>query len=239
MNDRSMLTSSSMGDLIVPSQVRSHFFFFFFSFFANLAREKDWGDTPLPGEETETLAKLAGASLADGPAAAVTLHPADASSTLQVVKGDRVLAASSWAEVGLRPELLSALAAMRFNRPSKIQAVALPVILGRGGAAKQSFIGQAQSGSGKTAAFVLGFLEQMTTDAYPQAIVVAPTLELAEQIYKDVLKMSKDLVGVKAALLVKDFKGKAKITEQVIVGTPGKLTDLVTKFKQLDLSKIK
>jgi hypothetical protein len=93
-----------------------------------------------------------------------------------------------------------------------LQAAALPVILGRGGVPKQSFIGQAQSGSGKTAAFVLGFLDQMTPDNYTQvreiamffdaklihvgmekALVVAPTLELAEQIFKDVLKMGKDL----------------------------------------------
>ncbi len=150
------------------------------------------------------------------------------------------MAAQSWQEVGLRPELLSALSAMRFNRPSKIQAAALPIILGRGGVPKQSFIGQAQSGSGKTAAFVLGFLDQMTNDTFPQALVVAPTLELAEQIYKDVLKMGKDLTGVKAALLVKDTKTpKSKIAHQVIVGTPGKLWDLVSKAKMLDLSRVK
>jgi ATP-dependent RNA helicase DDX19/DBP5 len=207
-------------------------------------RTKDWGDTPLPGEDAEaqeTLEKLGAVSLdkekrrVDG-----DLHPADAASTLQLVKGDRLMAAQSWQEVGLRPELLTALSAMRFNRPSKIQAAALPIILGRGGAPKQSFIGQAQSGSGKTGAFVLGFLDQMTTEAYTQAIVVAPTLELAEQIYKDVLKMGKDLVGVKAALLVKETKTpKSKITEQVVVGTPGKLWDLVSKAKMLDLSRVK
>jgi superfamily II DNA/RNA helicase len=49
------------------------------------------------------------------------LHPADAGSVLQLVKGDRLMAAQSWEEVGLKPELLSALSAMRFNRPSKIQ----------------------------------------------------------------------------------------------------------------------
>lgn len=161
-------------------------------------------------------------------------------------------------DLGLKPELQSALSTMRFNRPSKIQAAALPVILGRGGVKKQSFIGQAQSGSGKTAAFVLGFLEQITEDAYPQALCVAPTLELAEQIYKDVLKMGKNLpwyqvfvvwccfdsffffARLKSMLLVKDTKlPKKKLTQQVIVGTPGKLWDTVNKAKMLDLKRIK
>lgn len=145
---------------------------------------QEWGSTPLPGEADEALGKLEGLNLAPNAEKASTLHPQDEGSTLQLVKGDRLLSASSWADLGLRPELLSALAAMRFNRPSKIQAASLPVILGRGGLKRQSFIGQAQSGSGKTGAFVLGFLEQLTPDAFVQALVVAPTMELAEQIYK-------------------------------------------------------
>ncbi len=122
------------------------------------------------------------------------------------------MAASSWQEVGLKPELLSALSAMRFNRPSKIQvfihfvscirlfcsffflvaclnaydifqkAAALPIILGRGGVPKQSFIGQAQSGSGKTAAFVLGFLDQMTPETYTQVIIEVGTVDLESYI---------------------------------------------------------
>lgn len=168
------------------------------------------------------------------------LHPADANSVLQLVKGDRLLSASSWAEVGLKQELQDALSAMRFNRPSKIQAAALPIILGRGGVPRQSFIGQAQSGSGKTAAFALGFLDQMTPEPYTQALVLAPTLELAEQIYKDVLKMAKNLKDIKVFLAVKDTKTpKTVMTEQVVVGTPGKVWDFVSKAKKLDLRKLK
>lgn len=100
---------------------------------------------------------------------------------------------------------------MRFNRPSKIQAAALPIILGRGGVAKQSFIGQAQSGSGKTAAFVLGFLEQLDNLPITQAIVVAPTMELAEQIYKDVLRMGSNLTWLNA-LFVSKVCVRARVT---------------------------
>jgi hypothetical protein len=176
---------------------------------------KDWGDTPLPGEEggapaldadaTEALGKMASLAFKDKNDVGVgALHPADETSTLQVVKGERIMSASSWDDLGLKPELLSALSAMRFNRPSKIQAVALPIILGRGGVPRQSFIGQAQSGSGKTAAFVLGFLELMENIPVTQAVVVAPTLELAEQIYKDVLRMGKNLEWLNVSIAICD-----------------------------------
>ena len=143
------------------------FSFFFFSRFQTV-HPKEWGDTPLPEEEEEALAKMGGMDLNKPEKDKSTLHPADANSKLELVKGDRLMSAESWQDLGLKPELQSALSAMRFNRPSKIQAAALPVILGRGGVKKQSFIGQAQSGSGKTAAFVLGFLEQITEESYPQ-----------------------------------------------------------------------
>lgn len=149
------------------------------------------------------------------------------------------MSVKTWDEVGLKPELKLALSEMRFNRPSKIQAAALPVILKKDGE-KESFIGQAQSGSGKTAAFVLGFLQQITPDPYPQALVIAPTLELAEQIEKDVLSMGKHLQFLKVLLAIKDTKmPKKKCQEQVVVGTPGKLTDFTFKGNVLDLSRIK
>lgn len=226
---------------------------------------QDWGDSPLPGEEDaearETLDKMAAVTL-DKDEDLNALHPADQGSTLQLVKGERLMAASSWADLGLKPELQAALSAMRFNRPSKIQAAALPVILGRGGVPHQSFIGQAQSGSGKTAAFVLGFLEVVENVPKTQALVVAPTLELAEQIYKDVLRMGKNLtwlqVGsfsfsqlftassasdtsvVQTLLVVKDSKTpKTPVKAQVVVGTPGKLWDFANKAKMLQLTDVK
>ena len=220
-----------------------------FQTFSHFSSHKSWGDSSPPKspsmealDEKEALAKLSALAVVEDVKKIDTgdLHPQDAGSVLQLVKGDRLMSASSWEEIGLRKELQTALSAMRFNRPSKIQAAALPIILGSGGVPKQSFIGQAQSGSGKTAAFVLGFLQQITEDEYPQAIVVAPTLELAEQIHKDVVKMGKELPFIKSLLAVKDLKTpKSRCKQQVIVGTPGKLFDLVTKARVVDLSKIK
>lgn len=129
---------------------------------------------------------------------------------------------------------------LRFTSPSKIQAVALPAILGCAGP-KQNFIGQAQSGSGKTAAFALGFLDQLTKDEYPQALVIAPTQELAEQIHKEVKRLGGKLAWLKTFFVVKDTKSpKQPVTAQVVVGTPGQLFTFATKAsKFFSLKKVK
>lgn len=58
---------------------------------------KDWGDTPIPGEEgEEALAKMGALDLDKEKEKASTLHPADSNSTLQLVKGERLMSAESW-----------------------------------------------------------------------------------------------------------------------------------------------
>ena len=76
------------------------------------------------------------------------------------------------------PALLKGISQMRFHKPSKIQEKALPLLMKN---PPINMIGQSQSGTGKTAAFALNILSRVdfTTKSYPQALVLAPTRELA------------------------------------------------------------
>lgn len=132
-----------------------------------------------------------------------------------------------------RAELLRGLSTMGFRKPSKIQERALPLLLKN---PPQNVIGQSQSGTGKTAAFVLNMLSRIDLDTkQPQCLVLGPTRELAKQIS-----------GV-ASIMGTFLEDRLKVTEavpqsvprgqlmqgQIIVGTPGTVMDMI-KRKQLD-----
>eukprot|EP01114_Cavostelium_apophysatum_P011374 TRINITY_DN2560_c0_g1_i2.p1 TRINITY_DN2560_c0_g1~~TRINITY_DN2560_c0_g1_i2.p1 ORF type:complete len:291 (-),score=82.93 TRINITY_DN2560_c0_g1_i2:429-1208(-) len=132
----------------------------------------------------------------------------------------------SFEEMGLKPELLKGVYEMKYNKPSKIQEAALPVILEP---SAKNLIGQAQSGTGKTAAFTLCVLSRSNPSIKsPQAMIVSPTRELARQILDVVNAMGK-YSGLEAQLVVKDEKFPRSIQAQIIVGTPGKILDLLQK----------
>jgi superfamily II DNA/RNA helicase len=91
--------------------------------------------------------------------------------------------------------------AMGFNQPSKIQGLAIPVII-RGG----NFIGQAQSGTGKTAAFSLGVLQRIDTSKQNvQALVLSPTRELCRQNHSVIARLAEPC-GISVLLLVPEDK---------------------------------
>lgn len=116
---------------------------------------------------------------------------------------------------------------MGFERPSAIQEEALPRILA---SPPRNLIGQAQSGSGKTAAFVIGMLYRVEIDspATTQALCVTPTRELAVQIVnKTIVPMAAHMKGLKIQLALggeKIEKGD-KLEAHIIVGTPGKVVE--------------
>jgi ATP-dependent RNA helicase DDX19/DBP5 len=127
---------------------------------------------------------------------------------------------------------------MRFEKPSEIQAVTIPKIMQR-----RNIIAQAQTGSGKTIAFVIGMLAAIDpSQDTVQALCLAPTRELADQIVKfAVIPLSRRLEGIRYELLVPDDKGQQTkrggvCTSHIIVGTPGKIKDLISKryLKNLD-----
>lgn len=125
---------------------------------------------------------------------------------------------------------------MKFNKPSKIQEKALPLLLKT---PIENFIGQSQSGTGKTAAFTLTMLSRVDLSIKkPQALCLSPARELARQTMDVVQTMGK-YTGITTSLAVPESIPKGQqLDGQVIVGTPGTVLDLIRR-KQLDISAIK
>ncbi|KAG1023936.1 hypothetical protein G6F26_006379 [Rhizopus arrhizus] len=142
----------------------------------------------------------------------------------------------SFEELGLSPELLKGLYAMNFSKPSKIQERALPLLISN---PPRNMIGQSQSGTGKTAAFVLTMLTRLVPGMnVPQAICLAPSRELARQIMDVVQAMSK-FTQITSQLVVKDsLRKKEPVHAQVVVGTPGTVMDMIRK-RQLPVQAVK
>ncbi|XP_015601205.1 DEAD-box helicase Dbp80 isoform X1 [Cephus cinctus] len=138
----------------------------------------------------------------------------------------------------LKPELLKGVYAMGFNTPSKIQETALPTLLAD---PPQNMIAQSQSGTGKTAAFVLAMLSRVDTSKdYPQVLCLSPTYELAIQTGEVAAKMSQFCPEIKLKYAVRgeEIPRGTKITDHIIIGTPGKVLDWGIKFRFFDLKKI-
>lgn len=127
---------------------------------------------------------------------------------------------------------------MNFKKPSKIQEKALPLLLRD---PPRNMIAQSQSGTGKTAAFVLTILSRIdyTKPQQPQALVLAPSRELARQIEGVVRTIGQFVEGLTIAAAVPGATERgAKVQSMVICGTPGTVMDLV-KRRQLDSTQIK
>jgi len=144
----------------------------------------------------------------------------------------------SFEELKLKPALLKGVYAMGFNAPSKIQETALPALLAD---PPHNMIAQSQSGTGKTAAFVLAMLSRVDTGLHhPQVLCLSPTYELALQIGEVASKMSQfcpDLT-IRYAVRGEDLPRGSTITDNILIGTPGKVLDWGLKFKFFDLRKI-
>ncbi len=133
-----------------------------------------------------------------------------------------------FSELGLSPHLLRAVESLGFERPSPIQALAIPVAL-----TGRDIVGLSETGSGKTAAFALPLLEKIDThDRRTQALIVCPTRELAVQVCEQVHLLG---TGFGESLTVAPVYGGASMERQfkllsrgaqVVVGTPGRLLDL-------------
>ncbi|KAI9305005.1 P-loop containing nucleoside triphosphate hydrolase protein [Cunninghamella echinulata] len=133
----------------------------------------------------------------------------------------------SFDDLGLDANLLKGIYTMKFSKPSKIQERALPLLLQN---PPRNMIGQSQSGTGKTAAFVLTMLSRVKPEIKaPQSICLAPSRELARQIMDVVEQMSK-FTDITKQLVVRDsVRRGAAIDGQVIVGTPGSVMDAIKR----------
>ncbi|MGS1077067.1 ATP-dependent RNA helicase RhlB [Pseudoxanthomonas beigongshangi] len=155
---------------------------------------------------------------------------------------DKPLTDITFSSFDLHPALLAGLESAGFSRCTPIQALTLPVALAGGDVA-----GQAQTGTGKTLAFLVAVMNRLLSRPAlaerkpedPRALILAPTRELAIQIHKDAVKFGADL-GLRFALVYGgvDYDKQRELLQQgvdVIIATPGRLIDYVKQHKVVSL----
>ena len=141
-------------------------------------------------------------------------------------------------DLNLNASLANAVAELGLTTPTAIQAkVFAPIMAGR------DVIGIAQTGTGKTFAYLLPTLRlwKFTKSPHPQILVIVPTRELVIQVVQEVKKLSQfltlEVVGVYGGTNIKTHKAEIEVGVDVVVGTPGRLVDLlkdgVLKLKQV------
>ena len=146
------------------------------------------------------------------------------------VKADHEDEEITFADLGLPRDLLKAVTDMGFVTPTAIQKEAIPVLL-----AGRDVVGVAQTGTGKTAAFGLPLLDAVDSrDGVVQALVLAPTRELALQSAEAITDMAArsrglEVVAVYGGAPYGPQIGALKGGAQVVVGTPGRIIDLIDK----------
>ena len=125
-------------------------------------------------------------------------------------------------DLGLSDKVLEGITAAGFERPTEIQAELIPVILGG-----KDVIGQAKTGTGKTASFGLPILSMADPEVGQQALILGPTRELAIQIAAELRELGKS-TGIEVACIVggESMRGQQRELEKganILVGTPGRL----------------
>lgn len=155
---------------------------------------------------------------------------------------DKPLTDVTFSAFELHPALQAGLEGAGFTRCTPIQALTLPVALPGGDVA-----GQAQTGTGKTLAFLVATINRLLTRPAlaerkpedPRALILAPTRELAIQIHKDAMKFAAD-TGLRFALVYGgvDYDKQRELLQQgvdIIIATPGRLIDYVKQHKVVSL----
>ena len=136
---------------------------------------------------------------------------------------------SSFAELGLSPEILEAVHDVGYESPSPIQEQAIPPLL-----EGKDVIGQAQTGSGKTAAFGLPMLEYVDPSVdEPQALVLTPTRELCIQVTQALraygARKGVDVVAVFGGAPIRAQSSQLRAGGHIVVGTVGRVKDLISR----------
>ncbi|MGZ9899451.1 DEAD/DEAH box helicase [Shewanella gaetbuli] len=156
----------------------------------------------------------------------------------------------SFADFPIHNSLLAQLAELKFTKPTEIQTQAIPSIL-----AGKDVLASAQTGTGKTAAFSLPLLHKLLTEptsvidsqqpnhqAMPKGLILAPTRELAQQVYQSLLQLQGS-AGIRCGLIyggvrVEQQKAQLQAGVDIIVATPGRLLDLLrqraTQLNQIE-----
>uniref|UniRef100_UPI0031D09E54 DEAD/DEAH box helicase n=1 Tax=Achromobacter sp. TaxID=134375 RepID=UPI0031D09E54 len=143
---------------------------------------------------------------------------------------------TAFSSLPLLPPLLENLKTLGFEQMTPIQAQALPLILER-----RDVIAQAKTGSGKTAAFGLGVLQNLDVNRLvPQGLVVCPTRELADQVAQELRRLARLIPNVKILTLCGGAAARPQAESlargtHLVVGTPGRIQDHLERGS-LDLS---
>jgi ATP-dependent RNA helicase DeaD len=143
-------------------------------------------------------------------------------------------------ELGIRHDIVNAISELGFETPTPIQEQSIPVLL----TGSNDFVGLAQTGTGKTAAFGLPLLELLDFEEnYPQALILCPTRELCLQITNDIKNYAKkmgnvNVVAVYGGTSISDQLRQIKRGVQIVVATPGRMLDIINR-KAIDFSKVK
>ncbi len=196
----------------------------------------------VPTEPTPTAA----ASTDPAPTGGAAADPA--AGAPEADNPDRVPAEQTFADLGVLPDIADALAEVGIVHPFPIQQMAIPVAL-----TGADLIGQARTGTGKTLAFGTTLLQRIVVQSdpdfeflarpgAPQALVVAPTRELASQVGKDLrvatTRRKARVLTIYGGTPYEDQLATLQSGVEVVVGTPGRLLDLADRGA-LDLSHIK
>lgn len=143
-------------------------------------------------------------------------------------------------ELGIRHDIVNAISELGFENPTPIQEQSIPVLL----TGSNDFVGLAQTGTGKTAAFGLPLLELLDFEEnHPQALVLCPTRELCLQIANDIKNYAKKMnnvhvVAVYGGASIMDQLRQIKRGVQIVVATPGRMLDIINR-KAIDFSAVK
>ena len=147
----------------------------------------------------------------------------------------------SFEELNINRQLLNAVADLGFEKPTPIQEEAYPV-----GMSGQNIVGIAQTGTGKTLAYMLPILQQLkySKDYKPRVIILVPTRELVVQVVEQIelftKYMSTRVLGVYGGVNIKTQMGALTQGQDIVVGTPGRLYDLAVNRSLLlqDVKKL-
>lgn len=141
--------------------------------------------------------------------------------------------------LGIRHDIVNAITELGFENPTPIQEQSIPVLL----SGSNDFVGLAQTGTGKTAAFGLPLLELLDFEEnYPQALILCPTRELCLQITSDINNYAKNMknvhvVAVYGGANISDQLRQIKRGVQIVVATPGRMLDIINR-KAIDFSQV-
>jgi len=142
-------------------------------------------------------------------------------------------------QLGIRHDIVNAISELGFENPTPIQEQAIPALL----TGSNDFVGLAQTGTGKTAAFGLPLLELLDFEEnHPQALILCPTRELCLQITNDIKNYAKNMpnvhvVAVYGGANISDQLRQIKRGVQIVVATPGRMLDIINR-KAINFSEV-